>query len=149
MLDIQKLIGTPKIVVTDTQESTMVFEIKNLPRGFGHTLGNAMRRIILGYNTGGAITGIKIKGVQHEYHVIDGVKESVIDMMLNFKKLRFLVDENAENTQWISQKFSKAGVYTSADIKLPASVSMLNDEAYLFEITDPSVEVVFDIRVER
>jgi DNA-directed RNA polymerase subunit alpha len=87
--------------------------------------------------------------VQHEYHVIDGVKESVIDMMLQFKKLRFLVDEKGDSVQWISQKFSKAGVYTSADLKLPADISILDTNTYLFEITDPSVEVVFDIRVER
>ncbi len=149
MLDIQKLIGTPKIVVTETDDTTTKFEINNLPRWFWHTLGNAMRRIILGYNVGAAITGIKIKGVQHEYHVIDGVKETVIDMMLNFKKLRFSVDENSDSIQWISQKFSKSGVYTSADIKTPAWVSILNTNDYLFEVTDPSVELIVDIRVEK
>jgi DNA-directed RNA polymerase subunit alpha len=149
MLDIQKLIGAPKIVVTETTSQTSIFEVKNLPRWFGHTLWNALRRIILWYNIGWAITGLKIKGVQHEYHVIDGVKESVIDMMLQFKKLRFLVDEKGDSVQWISQKFSKAGVYTSADLKLPADISILDTNTYLFEITDPSVEVVFDIRVER
>ncbi|NOZ44241.1 MAG: hypothetical protein GXP45_03770 [bacterium] len=65
-----------------------------------------MRRIILGYNVGSAVTGIKIKGVPHEYHVIDGVKETVIDMLLNIKKLRFSVDENVENIHWVSQRFS-------------------------------------------
>jgi DNA-directed RNA polymerase alpha subunit len=70
-------------------------------------------------------------------------------MMLQFKKLRFLVDEKSDSVQWISQKFSKAGVYTSADLKLPADISILDTNTYLFEITDPSVEVVFDIRVER
>lgn len=149
MLDIQKLIGTPKIVVTENNDTTTVFEVNNLPRGFGHTLWNALRRIILGYNIGGAITGLKIKGVQHEYHVIDGVKESVIDMMLHFKKLRFSIDESVENQQWISQKFSKAGVFTSQDLKLPAGVTLLSTDEYLFEITDPSAEVVFDIRLER
>ena len=70
MLDIQKFIGAPKIVVSETDSGTR-FEVKYLPRGFGHTLGNALRRIILGYSLGSAITGIKIKGVSHEYHVID------------------------------------------------------------------------------
>jgi DNA-directed RNA polymerase subunit alpha len=64
-----------------------------------------MRRVILGYSFGGAITALKINGASHEYHIIDGVKESVIDIMLNFKKLRFKVDENIERIQWISQRF--------------------------------------------
>lgn len=149
MLDIQKIIGVPNIVVTEMDARTVNFEVKNLPRGFGHTLGNALRRIILWYNVWGAITGLKIKGVQHEYHVIDGVKESVIDIMLNCKKLRFSVDEAADNIQWAPQKFSKSGVYTSADLKLPSGVSVLNNDAYLFEITDPSVELVFELRIER
>jgi DNA-directed RNA polymerase alpha subunit len=63
---------------------------------------------------------MKIKGVPHEYHVIDGVKESVIDIMLNFKRLRFAFDEKAESTQRISQRFSGIGAYTSKNLKLPA-----------------------------
>lgn len=149
MLDIQKLIGTPKIIVSEMNGTTSTFEIQNLPRWFWHTLWNALRRIVLGYNVGGAITGIKIKGVPHEYHVIDGVRESVIDMMLNFKKLRFVIDESVETQQWISQKFSKSGVYTSADLKLPSWVDVLDKDVYLFEITDPSTEVACDIRVEK
>jgi DNA-directed RNA polymerase subunit alpha len=61
MLDIQKFIGTPKIVVDNVDNVTTKFEVKYLPRGFGHTLGNALRRAILGYSAGGAITGLKVK----------------------------------------------------------------------------------------
>jgi DNA-directed RNA polymerase subunit alpha len=93
MLDIQKLIGSPKIIVSNVDDKTTKFEVKYLPRGFGHTLGNALRRIILGYSMWWAITGMKIKWVPHEYYVIDGVKENVIGIMLNFKTLRFKVDE--------------------------------------------------------
>lgn len=149
MLDIQKLIGTPKIIVSDIDDTMSTFEVQNLPRWFGHTLWNALRRVVLGYNVGGAVTGVKIKGVSHEYHVIDGVKESVIDMMLHIKKLRFVVDESTESVQRVAQKFSKSGIYTSSDLKLPSGVKVLNEEEYLFEITDPSTEVVFDLRIEK
>jgi len=149
MLDIQNFIGAPKIIATDIDTSTARFELKNLPRGFGHTLGNAMRRIILAYNLGGAVTGIKIKGVPHEYYVIDGVKEHVVNMLLNFKKLRFVFDEKIETLQWVSQRFKGIGTYTANALKLPAGIELLNPEEFLFEITDASVEVNMDIRIEK
>jgi DNA-directed RNA polymerase subunit alpha len=108
-----------------------------------------MRRIILAYNLGGAITGIKIKGVPHEYYVIDGVKENVVTVMLNFKKLRFTVDENVESLQRVSQRFKGIGNYTAQSLKLPSGIEILNPEEFLFEITDTSVEINMDIRVEK
>lgn len=149
MLDIQKLIWAPKIVVSEWEENTTRFEVKYLPRWFGHTLGNALRRIILGYSIGAAVTGLKIKGVSHEYHVIDGVLENVITIMLNFKTLRFKFDDGIESVQWISQRFSWVGVYTAKDIKLPAGIELLNSDVRLFEITDPSVELNIDVRIEK
>ncbi|HRX64262.1 MAG TPA: DNA-directed RNA polymerase subunit alpha C-terminal domain-containing protein, partial [Candidatus Absconditabacterales bacterium] len=118
-------------------------------RGFGHTLGNALRRIVLSYNLGGSVTGIKIKGVPHEYYVMDGVKEGVIDIMLNFKKLRFKFDESVEKIQWMPQRFKGVGKYTSESLKLPSGVELLNKDEYLFEITDPSLEFNADIRAEK
>ena len=149
MLDIQNFIGAPKIMASDIDGSTTRFELKNLPRGFGHTLGNAMRRIILAYNLGGAITGMKIKGVPHEYYVIDGVKENVVNMLLNFKKLRFLFDEKVETLQWVSQRFKGIGTYTAEKLKLPTGIELLNTDEFLFEITDASVEVNIDLRIEK
>lgn len=149
MLDIQKLIWAPKIVVSELEDRTTRFEVKYLPRWFGHTLWNALRRIVLWYSIGAAVTGLKIKWVSHEYHVVDGVLENVIDIMLNFKTLRFGFDENIDSEQWISQRFSGVGVYTAKDIKLPAGVELFNPDVRLFEITDPSVELNIDIRVEK
>ncbi len=149
MLDIQKFIWAPKIIVSNVDDTTSKFEVKYLPRGFGHTLGNALRRIILWYSIWWAITGLKIKWVNHEYHIIDGVKESVIDIMLNFKTLRFKVDEKADIIQRVSQRFSWIGAYTSDAIKLPAGIQLLNENVHLFEITDPSTELNIDIRIEK
>lgn len=149
MLDIQKLIWAPKIVVSEWEDRTTRFEVKYLPRWFGHTLGNALRRIILWYSIGSSVTGLKIKWVSHEYHVIDGVIENVIDIMLNFKTLRFKFDESIESVQWISQRFSGVWVYKAKDIKLPAGVELFNWDYCLFEITDPSVELNIDIRIEK
>src|SRR5574344_31974 len=70
-------------------------------------------------------------------------------MMLNFKTLRFKVDEKADNIQRISQRFSGIGVYTSINIKLPAGIELLNDDVELFEITAPSLELNIEIRIEK
>ncbi|MEF2175106.1 MAG: DNA-directed RNA polymerase subunit alpha C-terminal domain-containing protein [Candidatus Absconditabacteria bacterium] len=149
MLDTQKFIGKPKIVFEEIDDRTCIYEVQYLPKGFGHTLGNAIRRIILGYNLGGSITGLKIKGISHEYSTITGVKESVIDIMLNFKKLRFKIDESVEKLQWISQRFKGVGLYTSESLKLPAGIDLLDNGEYLFEITDPNVELIMDFRIEK
>lgn len=103
----------------------------------------------MGYNIGGAVTGLTIKGVSHEYHIVDGVKESVIDIMLNFKKLRFVVDESVDIIQWAPQKFKGTGVYTSGQLKLPSGITLLSDDVFLFEITDPSTEIIADVRIEK
>lgn len=149
MLDIQKYIGAPKIVVDSVTENITKFEVQYLPRGFWHTLGNAIRRIMLGYDLWGAVTGMKIKWVSHEYQVIDWVQESVVDMMLNIKTLRFRVQDWWDALQWISQKFSWIGSYTSADIKLPAGIEILDVDTHLFELTDPNTTVELDLRIEK
>jgi DNA-directed RNA polymerase alpha subunit len=81
--------------------------------------------------------------------VVDGVMENVIDIMLNFKKLRFKFDEHIDKEQWISQRFSGVGQYNSSNIKLPSGIELLSEDVHLFEITDPSVELNIDIRIEK
>ena len=75
--------------------------------------------------------------------------QTVIDMMLNFKKLRFFFDEHIEPLQWVSQRFSGVGQYTAKDIKLPTGIELFNPDVVLFDITDPSVELNIDIRIEK
>jgi len=149
MLDIQKYIGAPKIVVDAIDDQTAIFEVQFLPRGFGHTLGNAIRRIMLWYDLWASITWLKISGVSHEYQVVDGVKESVIDMMLNLKTLRFSVDESLDTETRVSHTFSGVGSYTAADIVCPAGVTVLNGDQYLFENSDPSLNLTIEMRVEK
>lgn len=149
MLDIQKFIGSPKIVVDTIDDCTTVFSIQFLPRGFGHTLWNAMRRAVLWYSAWGAVTALKIKWIAHEYDVIDGIKESVLQMMANFKKLRFSVDQNSEQTQWITQTFKWSWDITWADCKLPAWVDLLTPDVHLMSIGDASVEITLELRVEK
>ena len=149
MLNIQHFIGVPKISFSQLDDGATRFELKYVPRWFWHTLWNALRRIILAYNLWGAVTGLKIKGVPHEYDVITGVKENVISILLNFKKLRFKIDENAESLQRIAQRVKGIGRYTASDLKFPSGVQLLNGDEFLFEITDSSTEINLELRVEK
>ena len=149
MLNIQHFIGVPKISFSQLDDGATRFELKYVPRWFWHTLWNALRRIILAYNLWGAVTGLKIKGVPHEYDVITGVKENVISILLNFKKLRFKIDENAESLRRIAQRFKGIGRYTASDLKFPSGVQLLNGDEFLFEITDSSTEINLELRVEK
>lgn len=149
MLDIQKFIGTPKIIVSEEDNNVTKFELNYLPRWFWHTLWNALRRIILSYSVWWAVTWLKIKWVPHEYHVIDWVKEDVISIMLNFKKLRFKFDPSIESIQWVPQRFKWIGKYDSKFLKLPTWIELLSSDEYLFEITDPALELNIDLRIEK
>lgn len=149
MLDLQQYINSPTIDYTQINATTSSFEIKYLPRGFGHTLGNAFRRIIVWYNYGGAITGLKIKWAAHEYAVIEGIKDSVMDVSLAMKELRFKTDELTPRSQRISQKFKGIGLYTSANLNLPDGLICLNEDTYLFEITDSTAEMYVEMRIEK
>jgi len=92
---------------------------------------------------------MKIKWVPHEYFVIDWVRESVMDMLLNFKKLRFKLDDGIDRLFRVSQRFSGVWTYSSKDLKLPFGVELLDQDVYLFEVSDPSLELNFEFRVEK
>lgn len=77
------------------------------------------------------------------------MKESIIDIILNIKRLRFLVDESLEKILFINQTFSGIGTYTSSDLHLPTGITLLNTDTYLFEITDPNLTFSFELRIEK
>ena len=147
MLDIQKFLGKPKIEVKQ-DENKYLFRFGPIPAGLGHSIWNLLRRTILVYNPAISVTGLKIKWVTHEYSTIDGVKESVLQIMLNFKDLRFKGDL-PENPMWLTKKFKGIGKYTVKDLDLPAWVEILTDDKYLFEITDPRLTLEISYRLEK
>ena len=104
MLDLQKYIGFPKIIVDTVDAKTTTYDLQYLPRWMGHTLGNAFRRIMLAYDMAASVTGMTIRWVTHEYQVVDGMKESVVEIMLHIKKLRFLMDDLDEKEIVLSAK---------------------------------------------
>ena len=110
-----------------------VYEIDGLYPGYGHTLGNSLRRIILSSLVGSAITSLKIDGVDHEFSVIDGVKEDVITILLHLKQVRFRLLSDEQQTVKISVKGPK--IVTAADIEVSGQVEVLNKDLYIAEVT--------------
>lgn len=123
------------------------YEIDGLYPGYGHTLGNSLRRIILSSLPGCAITGVKIEGVSHEFSTIKGVKEDVITILLNLKKVRFAMA--SEEGQVLTLKVKGAKKITAADIVIPGQVTLANPDQHIATITDKDVELDMEISIEK
>ena len=109
------------------------FSLQPLERGYGTTIGNAMRRVLLTSIPGAAITHVKIDGVQHEFSTIDGVKEDVADIIMNLKKVRFKLMDNAPDKVTLSIKGKKS--FTAQDIQNASDqFEVLNPEEYITEV---------------
>ena len=135
----------PKII--SEEGFSGVYEIDGLYPGYGHTLGNSLRRIILSSISGVAITSVKITGVDHEFSTIKGVKEDVINIILNLKKVRFKVVN--DEVQTVELKIKGIKDITAADITVPGQVEVLNPEQYIASITDKSTELVIEMQIQR
>lgn len=134
----------PKIIKEDAKSGT--FEIEGLYPGYGHTLGNSLRRIILSSLEGSAITSLKIKGVSHEFSTIEGVKEDVIAIILNLKKVRFNLTTSEPQVANIEIKGPK--IITASDIKVPGQVEILDGSEYICEVTG-KVDLSIELTIEK
>ncbi len=123
------------------------FVISPLERGFGVTLGNALRRVLLSSLDGAAITSIQIPDVQHEYTDIPGVREDVIQVMLQIKQIRLILHD-VDSAQ-LHLEVHGAGEVTAADIVLPPEVEIVNPDLYLFTVDDKNTRLEIDMTVER
>ena len=128
------------IVSEDNQKG--IYEIEGLYPGYGHTLGNSLRRIILSSIPGAAITQVKIKGADHEFATLSGIREDVITMILNLKKVRFQLvgDESATATLSV-----KSGVATAGNFETSGQLTVMNPDQYIAEVTGKTelhIEVV-------
>ncbi|MEO8637601.1 MAG: DNA-directed RNA polymerase subunit alpha [Candidatus Taylorbacteria bacterium] len=126
---------------------TGLYEIDGLYPGYGHTLGNSLRRIILSSIPGSAVTSVKIQGVSHEFSTLEGVKEDVITILLKIKKLRIAM--HTDEPQTLSLKVKGVKEVTGKDIKVPGQVTMLTPDLHLFSITEKNTEVDIEMTVER
>jgi|SRR3989344_3042037 len=133
--------------ILSEKDNTGIYEIENLYPGYGYTLGNSLRRIILSSLPGGAITSVKIEGVQHEFSTIEGVKEDVITILLNIKKLRFRM--HTDEPQIIKLKVSGPKKVTGADLDMPGQVEIVDRKLPIADITAKGVNLEIEMTVER
>ena len=119
------------------------FHVEPFERGFGHTVGNSLRRILLSSLEGSAVTKIKIQGVQHEFSSIPGMVEDITDLVLNLKLL--VVKNHSEQPKTIRIERDRRGVVTAADILHDESVEIINPDHILCTLTDdvPFVGICF------
>jgi len=134
----------PRVVLEEGNKG--VFEIDGLYPGYGHTLGNSLRRIILSSLPGASIVSIKIDGVTHEFQTMDGIKEDVIVMILNLKKTRFKMLSDEPQTVTLSIKGPKEVL--ARDIKTGGQVEILNPELHITEITG-KVNLNIEMKIEK
>jgi DNA-directed RNA polymerase subunit alpha len=132
---------------TATGDDQGKIEILGCYPGYGPTLGNALRRVLLSSLEGAAIHSVKIKGVAHEFSTIEGVMEDVVQIILHLKQIRFRMDGN-ENVI-VSLKKKGEGVITAGDIKTATGVTVVNPEQKIATITDKKVELEMEIEIDK
>ncbi len=135
----------PKVVLEENFRG--MFEIDGLYPGYGHTLGNSLRRIILSSLPGAAITGVKIDGISHEFSTIPGVEEDVITVLLNLKRIRFAV--TTDEPQNVTLKIKGEATATAADLEIPGQVTILNPEQKIATINSKGTTLSMELVIER
>lgn len=142
------MISLPEqIKVISEKDNNAVFEISPLYPGYGMTVGNALRRVLLSSLPGAAITSIKIKGVDHEFSAMDGVQEDVLEIIRNLKQVRFRVFSD-EPVKLTIEKSSE-GEITAKDIKATSDVEVINQDQVIATITKKGTKFEAELEVEN
>ena len=141
-----KIIMPSKPRVVEESGNKGIFEIDGLYPGYGHTLGNSLRRIVLSSLPGASVTSIKIDGVSHEFQTMDGIKEDVIVLILNLKKTRFKMLSDEPQTVTLSIKGPKEVL--AGDIKVGGQVEILNPDLHIAEITG-KINLNIEMKIEK
>ena len=139
------LVGEPKIVSQGNNRT--VFEISPLYAGYGITIGNSLRRVLLSSMEGAAAVKIKIEGVPHEFTTIPGVLEDVVDIILNLKKVRFKLSGVDSAKAILNAKGEKE--IRASDLSLPTGVEVVNPEQLICTLSDKKAEVNMEIEIEK
>ncbi len=138
---------TPKIEREAESRNYGKFSISPLERGYGITLGNALRRVLLSSLEGAAVTSIRIADVQHEFSEIPGVREDVIRVMLQIKQLRMMMHD--VDTARLHLEVRGAGIVTAADIIAPPEIEIVNPDLYLFTVDANETSLEIEMTAER
>lgn len=142
-----KMIHVPGLVKVDDQGTgSATFTVEPLHTGYGMTLGNSLRRVLLSSIAGAAVVAFKIEGATHEFTTIAGVKEDIVDIMINLKGIRFRVFGDEAQTVRLTK--TGKGTVTAKDISSNADLEIVNPEHVIATIDDPKAKLVMDLVVE-
>lgn len=141
------LSDTVEVKVQEENETKGIFDIEGLYTGYGTTLANSFRRVLLSSIPGAAISKFKVEGVKHEFSTIEGMKEDVIEFSLNLKKVNF--NFMADEPQVLKLKAKGEGDITAEDIEESTLVEVVNPDQHLATLTDSSAELDVEITVEK
>jgi DNA-directed RNA polymerase subunit alpha len=136
-----------QIKVESTSDTTAKVVLEPFERGFGHTLGNALRRILLSSMPGCAVVDVEIDGVLHEYTTIEGVQEDVIDILLNLKSLYVILEDKDE--AYLTLQKSGLGPVTASDIEELSGVNIVNPDHVICNLTNAKSSISMNIHVKR
>lgn len=146
MHKIQEEIGIPKVRIQKITDSHAIFTVSPLPTGYGMTLGNSLRRVLLSSLPGAAITGVRIEGVTYEYATIKGVKESALDILLNLKLIQ--IKKDSKEPAIAVLKANKEGIVTAKMIELPGDIQIMNPDQYITTL-DKGGKLNMELRIEK
>ncbi len=138
---------TPKVELTKSSENQGTFEVEPLDPGYGVTLGNALRRVLLSSLSGAAVTSIKIDGVYHEFATIPGIREDTTELILNVKKLR--LKSYSDQPVQLRVQAKGPGVVTAADLVAPADVEVVNPELHLATLDTTEARLDMELVVDK
>jgi len=138
----------PKIEVDATSKGYGKFVIGPLESGYGVTLGNALRRVLLGSLPGAAVASVKVEGVHHEFTPIPHAKEDMTGLILNLKLLRFKVHDTEQPTR-LQLEARGRGVVTAGDIQLPSHIEIINPDQHLLTLDSDDAAIEMDLTVTR
>ncbi len=144
-MQIVSLPQKPKYTEIDANSGR--FEILGCYPGYGMTLGNALRRVLLSSLEGAAVVSVKIKGVSHEFSTMDGVMEDAVQIILNLKKIRFRM--HGEETIKATLKFKGEGKVTASEFKCPSNLEVVNPNQIIATVTDKKTELEMEIEVAK
>lgn len=145
----------PSIQIEEENGNFGKFVVEPLEPGYGVTLGNSLRRVLLSSIEGAAVTSVRIEGVQHEFQTIPGLKEDATELFLNLKELAVRIDANDTDEELDNEprqiRIDARGVgrITGADVICPSDVEIVNPEAYLGTISEETASLYIEMRVER
>lgn len=142
-----KILLPTELKIVKEQGNKATFEIDKLYHGYGHTLGNSLRRVVLSSVPGVALTRVFIDGVAHEFSTMAGVKEDVINIVLNLKKVVFALDSDEPIKLTLNKK--GIGEVRASDIELPSQVQIMNPDEYLFSIANKTKEVKITMEISK